>query len=159
MRLHLASLLALAPLLTGCPNTDTAIFVDPTIETPAAEISSSALGTSVKGSFKLNLHLGARASGPSTVSMPTFAVQDAKRTVSATIPTDSGSTPFPITVEPDSDVVVSVTFDTGTKLLDANLGTALCDPEGVIITGTIQDSLQQGGTTVESAVFPATGCN
>ena len=55
------------------------------IETPALAVTSSALGTGAKGSFTLNLHLGARASGPSQVSTPTFQLKDAKGTTATAV--------------------------------------------------------------------------
>jgi hypothetical protein len=146
-----------APLLAGCPNTDTAVFVDPTIGTPTLDVGGSVLVTSIKGSFPLDLHLGARASGPSQVSIGQFEIQDAKKTgaIVTPLPLDSGSTQFPVTVEPDSDVNVTLTFDEETK---QETVTKLCDPAGVIITGTIEDSLQDTATPVESAVVHPTGC-
>lgn len=144
-------LLFVAPLLAGCPNTDAAVFVDPTIGTPTIEAGSSVLVSSIKGSFPLNLHLGARASGPSQVSIGQFEIQDAKKTgaIVTPLPVDSGSTQFPVTVEPDSDVAVTLSFDMEAK---ADVVMKLCDPAGVIITGTIEDSLQDTATPVESAV-------
>lgn len=144
-------LLLAAPLLAGCPNTDAAVFVDPTLGTPTIEVSSSVLAAGVEGSFSLNLHLGARASGPSQVSIGQFEIQDAKKTgaIVTPLPLDAGSTQLPVTVEPDSDVAVTLTFDMETN---ADAVMKLCDPAGVIITGTIEDSLQDTATPVESAV-------
>lgn len=144
-----------AALLAGCPNTDTAVFVDPKIEAAELTVTPGVLGTSVKGSFTLKLHLGARASGSSQVSTPTFSIEDPKKSGALSVPiaVDGGATQFPVTVEPDSDVTVTLTFDTGAKPLSKDLATPLCDPAGVIIAGTIEDSLQDTATPVESAVL------
>ena len=160
MRLTPFTLLALGLLLAGCPNTDAAVFVDPSIDAPTLAVQSSALGTGLHGGFTLSLHLGARASGPSQVSLGQFEIQDAqmKGAIVSPLVLDAGATMLPVTVSPDSDVTVTLTFDTGAKPLPADLAAKLCDPAGVVITGTIQDSLQTGATPVDSAVIKATGC-
>lgn len=160
MRFLSLLLLVAAPLLAGCPNTDTAVFVDPSIDAPAMTVQSSPLGTGLTGSFTLGLHLGARASGPSMVSIGQFTIQDAQKKgdIVSPLALDSGTTQFPVTVEQDGDVNVALTFDTGTKLLPADVGPKLCDAAGVIITGTIEDSLQNTATPVESAVVKPAGC-
>jgi hypothetical protein len=159
MRLARFFLIA-APLLAGCPNTDTAIFVDPSIDGPQLTVQSSALGTGVKGAFTLKLHLGARASGPSMVSLGQFEIQDANKTGAIVSPLalDAGGTQFPVEVMQDSDVTVTLTFDTGSKLLAADIGKKLCDAAGVLITGSIEDSLQDTATPVTSGVVHAAGC-
>ncbi|MFT3774406.1 MAG: hypothetical protein QM820_54295 [Minicystis sp.] len=160
MRFHPLFLMAAAPLLAGCPNTDTAVFVEPSVASPTLTVAGSALGASVSGGFTLSLHLGARASGPSAVSLGQFAIQDATQTADIVSPLtlDSGSTSLPVTVEPDSDVQVALTFDTGAKLLPADVKDKLCAAAGVVITGTLQDSLQDTSTPVDSAVIHASGC-
>jgi hypothetical protein len=158
---RLAKLLLLAaPLLAGCPNTDTAVFVDPSLDQASVTVSSSALGTSVRGDFQLSLHLGARASGPSQVSIGQFELMDAKKSAAIVTPLalDAGTVQFPVTVQPDSTAMVTLAFDTGTKLLAADVATKLCDPAGFLIVGKIEDSLQDTQTPVESAVLHATGC-
>jgi hypothetical protein len=158
MRLRLLALLALAAPLAGCPNTDTAVFVDPTITAPAATVSGSALGTAITGgSFHLNLHLGARASGPSTVTLGAFSITDASKTNTIVSALDvATSTTFPATVEPDSDVDADFTFETGSKLLAGELKDKLCDPAGVVIHGTIDDALLGTSTPMDSPVFMPT---
>jgi len=153
--LCLASSFALC--LTACVNTDPTVFVDPAIEAPAATVSGGVLGTSLTGSFKLTLHLGPRATGPSQVSLGAFSILDAeqKGAIVASLPLQS-STTFPVTVELDSDVSVDLTFDTGSNTLPIDAQTALCDPAGVVIGGTIQDSLQNTATPVTSGVFKPT---
>lgn len=48
VRLHHLLLLAAAPL-AGCINTDTAVFVAPTLDTPTVTVTSGVLGTGVSG--------------------------------------------------------------------------------------------------------------
>jgi hypothetical protein len=154
VRLRLFLILAAAPL-AGCVNTDTAVFVDPTIDTPAATITSNALGTYITGgSFHLKLHLGARASGPSTVKLGEFSILDAQKKGDIVSPLDvTSTTQFPVTVQPDTDVDADFTLVMSTKSI-GDVGTQLCDPAGVVIGGTIQDSLVEGTSTpVSSAVF------
>jgi hypothetical protein len=154
-------LLPLAPaLLLGCPNTDTAVFVAPSLDNPACTVMSSVLGTGItSGSFQLSLHLGARASGTSMVSLGKFSLLDAsmKTTIVDTLNVSS-TTHFPVAVAQDSTVTADFTFDTGSALLPAGDGTALCASAGVVIGGSIQDSLQDGQTPVYSDVFHPSGC-
>lgn len=160
MRFPLLLLPAAASLLLGCINTDTAVFVDPTIEDPGFTVMSSVLGTGItNGAFDLSLHLGARASGTSMVSLGQFSILDAtmKTTIVGALDLAS-STHFPVTVEQNSTVVADFTFDTGTSLLNMSMGTELCASEGVVIGGSIQDSLMDTQTPVYSDVFHPSGC-
>lgn len=155
VRLDLLLLLAAAPLV-GCINTDAAIFVAPTLDAPAVAVKNGALGTSVSGAFHLELHLGPRASGPSTVTLGQFDILDAQQAAAIVSPLALTSTPpFPVTVQPGSDVDLSLTFDTGTKLLGADLGKKLCDAAGIVIGGRIEDSLLGTATPVASGVLHA----
>jgi hypothetical protein len=158
--LALPLILAAAPL-AACVNTDKAIFVSPTISSPTATVTMVTFGTSLTGGFTLDLHLGARAAGPSTVSDPQFKFLDAQANgdVVSPIPV-TGDMTFPLTVQPDSDTVVHFTFDTGTKPLPMADGDMmhLCAPAGVVLGGVFNDSLMGSGTqtTVDSAVFNPT---
>lgn len=150
---------ALLPL-AACVNTDAAIFVDPSISGPAATVSSSALGTGITGgAFTLELHLGARAAGPSTVTLGSFSIVDAQQatTIVPTLDTTSDVT-FPATVQPDSTADAHFTFGTGTTLLPAGAASQLCAAAGVVISGTIEDSLAGRQIPVQSAVFHPSGC-
>jgi hypothetical protein len=149
-----------AALLLGCPNTDTAIFVAPSIDDPACTVSSSVLGTGITGgAFQLSLHLGARASGTSMVSLGSFSILDAtEKTTIVDVLKASSTTHFPVAVAQDSTVVADFTFDTGADLLPSNEATELCAPAGVVIGGSIQDSLEDGQTTAYSEVFHPSGC-
>jgi len=156
--LPLSGLLLFGPSL-ACVNTDAAVFVDPTLTQAEATVSGGTLGTSVKGSFQLSLHLGPRATGPSQVNPGTFSILDAeqKGSIVSPLPVVSTTT-FPVTVELDSDVDVAFTFDTGAKPLPADVMPKLCDPAGVVLGGAIEDSLQNHATPFASAVFHPSGC-
>jgi hypothetical protein len=156
VRSSLALLAALA--FAGCINTDTAIFVAPTLDMPAAAVMSNVFGGSVTGSFHLDLHLGARAGGPSTVTLGEFAILDAGKTSLVPALNVTSSTTFPAVVMPDSDVNADFTFDTGTKTLPMDVMTKLCDPAGIILEGTFDDSLAGKSTSVSSEVFHPSGC-
>jgi hypothetical protein len=103
--------------------------------------------------------LGPRASGSSKVSVLQFSVTSADETT-AIVPSlqVTASPALPVTVAPDSEVGVDFTFDTGASLLPAATMTALCADPGIKITGTVQDSLQDGATPVASVVFKPAGC-
>lgn len=146
--------------LLGCiGDNETVVFVEPTVETPAAAIAGSVLGVTVTGSFKLHLVLGPRASGPSTVQLGSFALTDALNQTSL-VPSLSLVTKstLPIVLALDSETTVDFTFDIGDKTVPTETQTALCLPAGVRIAGTILDSLETGASPVASAVFSPTGC-
>jgi hypothetical protein len=158
MRHTLGIALALSALAggAGCVNTDPAVFVEASIASPAAAVTGGALGTQLTGGFQLNLHLGARASGASDVAVRSFEITDADQTASIVAPLEAvTTTTLPVTVEPDSDVTVSFTFDTGADLLPTEARDALCAPAGIRVTGALEDSLQDGATPVASGIFQA----
>ncbi|MCC6556687.1 MAG: hypothetical protein IT372_27315 [Polyangiaceae bacterium] len=159
MRLTFTIALAAAALTAGagCIDTDAAVFVEPAISGPSAAVTGGTLGTQLTGGFRLELHLGPRASGASQVSIRSFEITDAAQTAAIVSPLEAvTATALPVTVETDSDVAVEFTFDTGADLLPAEARDPLCAAEGIRITGSIQDSLQDGATPVASAVFQAT---
>lgn len=151
-RAFAAPVLVLLPLLSSC-NTDAAVFVDPDVEEPAVTVTKAALGTSLTGTFTLTLHLSARASGPSNVTVGAFSL---KKTDGTTVLVDNlpyaADTPNPVAVAEDSTTTVKITIDSGSKLLDAAVHDALCAGD-VILAGVIEDSLLTTSTPVESDPF------
>ncbi|MEO7329436.1 MAG: hypothetical protein ABI193_12710 [Minicystis sp.] len=153
-------LLPLALLFAACVNTDAAIFVEPTVESVEATVDGGTLGVALSGNFHLRLHLGPRATGPSVVQLLSAKILDAqqKAEIIGALPVTKTSPAVPVTVALDSDVDLIVTFDTGTKLLPGELSAKLCDAEGVVLGGTIQDSLQTTATVFASPAFHVSGC-
>ena len=142
-------------LLAGCPHTDTAVFVAASIEAPAVTVTGGSLGSNVKGSFELHLHLGARASGPSSVQLTSFSIVDAASAPIVSPLELTADRTLPVTVAQDSDEVVKLTFDTGADPLPMDVKTKLC--AGMIsIRGAIDDSLENTPTGVDSVPFSAT---
>jgi hypothetical protein len=152
--------LALA-VLGGCVNTDPAVFVAPTLTNPSAAVGMEVLGTTLNGGFELELHLGARASGASSVTIGEFSLvqPDQSTMVLSPLPGLTASPTFPVMVQPNSSVGVAFTFSTGENLLSTAEESTICDsPGGLVVSGVLQDSLQDTSTPVYSAVFQATGC-
>jgi hypothetical protein len=151
-------LVAAAPL-GGCVSTDTAIFVTPKITAPAAMVLSATLGATVTGSFDLDLHLGPRASGPSTVTLGEFSILDAAQKGPIVTPLSlTGSLGSSIIVLPDSDAQGLFMFSEGTKTLPNTVVPSLCASAGVVIGGAFRDSLTGMSTPVSSSVFHVSGC-
>jgi hypothetical protein len=149
---------AAAPL-GGCINTDPSVFVTPTIMAPSAMVQSGVLGATVAGAFDLDLHLGPRASGPSTVTLGEFSILDAEQKGSIVMPLSlTGSLESPIVVQPNSDEDDDFTFDTGNMTEPTSVGSELCASAGVVISGAFQDSLTGMSTPVASSVFHVSGC-
>ena len=155
----------LALAASACVNTDPAVFVEARITGPSAKVTASAVagfGAKLDGLFVVSLHLGARASGPSEVSLRAFSITNADQTKTLvdTLPVAYADTTQhdPVTVEPDSTVPVPLSFTTGKALLKADEQDALCKAGGLRIVGALQDSLQSGATPLTSEVFLPTGC-
>ncbi len=156
MRAPFIALVALS--VAGCIDTDTAVFVDATIDNPSLTVTEETLGAALGGSFELTLHLGARASGPSSVSYQSFSLAKEDGTVIVESLPVSASQPAPVEVEPGgTDSVVTFTIDTGADLLDAAIKDQIC-AGSVVVMGVIDDSLATSATPVESEPFSPSGC-
>jgi hypothetical protein len=154
--LALPLVFAAAPL-AACVNTDTAVFVAPTLTAPSATVTMVTFGTSLTGSFTLDLHLGARAAGPSTVTNPAFSIVDAQATGDiVSLSSVMGDKSFPLIVQPDSDTIVHFTFDSGNNPLMKSDYMPLCMPAGVQIKGAVTDSLGAPQTPFYSGPFNPT---
>jgi hypothetical protein len=152
-------LAALAPWCAGCPDDDAAVFVEPSIASPQASVAAETLGTTLTGSFQLNLHLGPRASGPSEVGVGTFVMQSSDQQTTLVSPLQASTlVELPVTVDVDGDESLGFTFDTAATLLPAQTFGEICGANGVVISGVIEDSLQDGATPVVSQVFIPSGC-
>jgi hypothetical protein len=163
----LAPIVLLAPCLLGCPNTDAAVFVAASIESPSLTVGMPGPLVSgiTGGGFTLDLHLGARASGPSTTTLDPFSIVDTtmKNTLVSLIEVQasSGFTNGSTTVQPDTSPSVPFTIQMkqlGTGMDDTFM--QLCMAGQVVIAGGVTDSLM-GGTTptpVYSTPFTPTGC-
>jgi hypothetical protein len=161
----MSSLVLLAPLLAGCPNTDPAVFVDPSLSSPSLALSpSGGLGQGIQGGgFSIDLHLGARAAGPSTVTLGTFSVLDAelKGAIVPSLDVSAEGTSFSTgsaVVEPDSDLLVSFLIPPATGTLPSTTVTELCASAGVVIGANIEDSLRGTSVPFYSSPFQTTGC-
>lgn len=141
--------------LGACIDTNPNVFVAPSIDLPTLFVNGTALGTTVTGTFSLSLDLGARASGPSSVTLGSFSIQsaDGETTLVEVLPItfDPAS---PVDVAEGTEVTVDAAIDSGTKPLDAGIYDALCG-QSIIITGVIEDSLEVGSTPVSSDPFTA----
>jgi hypothetical protein len=157
----LSALFVSSTLLLGCIDENEAvIFVDPSVPSvPSANITGSVLGSTIEGSFQLRLVLGPRASGPSTVTLDSVVIKDASEQAAiGPVLAVVSSKPFPLTVQPDSDVTIDATFDLGSGTVDMATTTKLCDPAGIRISGAIGDTLAAGATPFVSDTFKPSGC-
>ncbi len=153
------TLLPALALLTGCIDTDAAIFVDPSIESASVSVTDGPLGAALSGGFDVVLHLGARASGPSETSFVSFAIKssDESEVIVEGLPVKT-STALPVTVEAGGDdVVVSFDIDQEGDVIDSGLVGALC-AGAVVVSVVIDDSLATTSTPVVSEPFAVTGC-
>ncbi|NUO49447.1 MAG: hypothetical protein HOV80_11380 [Polyangiaceae bacterium] len=136
----------------GCIDTDTAVFVDATLGAPTLSVTGSGLGASLGGSFALELHLGARASGPSDVTFTSFSLKAADDTVLVESLPVAPDKPSPVEVQPGSDVAVTFTIDTGSDVIASDVKDRICAGQ-VKISGVIDDSLESGSSPIESEPF------
>ena len=142
-------------LAVGCPDTDAAVFVDPSIEGAAATVQQSSLGAGIGGSFTLLLHLGPRAEDASEVGINQLSFTNADRTItvldSLKFSTDKQ---LPVAVPIDSDIRVSITFvPDGSDGNLVDMPDELCDPAGIAVAGSLTDSLRGTDIPVHSLPF------
>jgi hypothetical protein len=152
-RILLAALLA-----AGCIDTDAAVFVDATLGAPALTlVPAGGFGVTLQGSFALELHLGARASGTSQVTYTSFSLKAADGSVVVESLPVAVDKPSPVAVDPGSDVLVTFTIDSGATVLDNTVKDRICAGQ-VKIVGVIEDSLESESSPLESAPFSPSGC-
>jgi hypothetical protein len=139
----------------GCIDTDTAVFVDATVGAASVAVGGSGLQITLTGSFALDLHLGARASGASEVTYTSFSLKAADDTVLVESLLVTPDKPSPVAVEPGSDVVVTFTIDSGPDSIGQDLKDRTCAGQ-VKIAGVIEDSLESESSPIESEPFTPT---
>jgi len=156
---HAAGMAAVLSGLCGCPNTDAAVFVKPTIVDPTASLEQSSLATGLGGGFTLKLHLGPRAADSSTVTLEQLSVLNADRTATVVQTLAVSTDPaFPVTVNVDSEELVAVQFAATDNLLAPAAQAELCAGGGIVVSGVIHDSLLGATTPVVSVPFAPSGC-
>ncbi len=147
-----------AILAAGCIDTDPAVFVDASLASPSLAVAGGGLGVTLSGSFRLDLHLGKRASGPSDVTFTSFSLKTADESAVLVeslpvVPTQAS----PVEVAPGSDVTVTFAIDSGADTLPASVKDQICAGQ-VRISGVIEDSLESQSSPVLSEPFTPTGC-
>jgi hypothetical protein len=148
-------LTAALTISSGCIDTDPAVFVDPDLENPSLTVSEKALGVELGGSFEITLHLGARASGDSTVAFDAFSLETEDGTVVLESLPVSTNTNLPVTVPAGGDdVVVAFDISTGDTLLESDMKDALCG-QALVLSVILDASLATQATPVASDPFEA----
>jgi hypothetical protein len=143
------------PFLVACIDTDAAVFVEASVEDTMLAVQTNMLVTGLDGSFRVLLHLGPRASGPSEVGLVSFSVTDAAGNEVVASLAGEPSPVFPVTVGVDADVAVAVAVNG--QELPVEAGPALCAGP-IVIVATLDDSLRGAILGARSVPFPATGC-
>ena len=144
----------------GCINTDPAVFVDASIQSPSAAVQASSLVNGLSGGFGLRLHLSARASDTATVAVTAFSVLAADSVTTVHSPLSyQANVALPVQVAQDSTVEVAVSFSADENQLPANALDALCAAGGIHFKGVLEDSLRGGSFTVPTAqAIAVSGC-
>lgn len=156
---HLVSLLCSA-LCVGCINTDPAVFVVASVENETAGVESSSLVTGFDGGLNLRLHLGARASGSAVVSLQALQLIAADGNTLLHAPLSyEASAEFPVTIDQDATLNVSLLFPASSNQLPTGLEQSLCSSEGVLYRAVLEDSLRGASLNADSATPVAVrGC-
>ncbi|MEB2310516.1 MAG: hypothetical protein OZ921_05155 [Sorangiineae bacterium] len=155
MRRELISL-ALAAGLAGCGSKD-AVSLSASIQSPALEVATVALGAKLSGSFDLRLELGARAEHGTEVTPEKFSLTSASGEVLVTTLAATAQEAFPLAVGVGESKRVVFTLD-DQALIDAALGVALCRGP-VVIRGSVTDTLSGSSSTpVASPPASVAGC-
>lgn len=150
-----ASVLALGLCaLNGCGD-KSAVSLSVSIANASVSAQNGTLGTTLAGGFELDLELGPEASGSSTVSLGSFALQSASGTaIVDPLQVDAGSTTFPLVIDQGGSNKVS--FMVSSKaLLTQDEHDAICAGQ-VVIVGSVMDSLKGGTDSVKSVPITPT---
>ena len=154
-----AAVLAAATGALGCVDTDPAVLVDATIEGPSATLDQGTLATTITGALSLWLHLGARASGPADIDLGQVSLTTSDGTSSLVSPLAvAADTTFPVSVQPDSDVVVGITFAPEDNQLDTDSYDTICTSGELALVVALDDSLRGGTLRVTSPALLPEGC-
>jgi hypothetical protein len=143
--------------MVGCFDPDVAVYVDATVSAPSAAVEMSGLVAAMSGSLQLDMHLGPRAEGASTVSLQSLSVTNADRTT--TLLDVFAATPepqFPLEVGVNSDVGVTFTATAADNQLEPEARDELCGAGGLVYVVVLDDSLRGGSVTAASEVFTPT---
>ncbi|HEY4104436.1 MAG TPA: hypothetical protein VGM44_11115 [Polyangiaceae bacterium] len=149
--------LALFAPLTACGD-KSAVSLTVTMQQASVTAQQSSLGASfgstLGGGFELEFNLGPEASGSTTVTLGSFALQSASgASLIDHLNVDAGATAFPLTIDQGSIKDVSFTISM-TALLTQSQHDAICAGE-VVVVGSVMDSLSgQTDSTRSAALTP-----
>ena len=160
MRVGWAGIVALGAVGgSGCIDSDTAVFVDGSIDNAGAAVQSSALSAGLGGQFVLNFHLGARASGDSEVSLRSVMLENADRSQTLAPSLKVASAPaFPVVVPQGGDAQVQISYAADDNLFETSALGALCDPAGIVVSITFDDALLGATAVTTSQPFVVQNC-
>jgi hypothetical protein len=145
---------ALPLCLVSCGD-KSAVSLTVDIEQAAVTAQSGLLGSTLGGGFQLEFALGPEASGPTTVTLGSFALQTASGSpLVDPVLVDSGATSFPLVVSKGAEQTVTFTLSSTAQLTQADHD-ALCAGQ-VVIVGSVMDSLKGGTDPVRSALITPT---
>jgi len=145
---------ALPLCLLSCGD-KSAVSLTVTLDQPMVAVQDGALGATLAGGFTLKFELGPEASGSTTVSLGSFALQTAAGSALVDpVKLDSTDATFPLVIDKGSAQTVTFTLSS-TKVLSASDHDALCAGQ-VKIVGTVMDSLKGGTDSLSSnAIAPS----
>lgn len=152
-RLSLAALSALG--LASCSPDTEALEVAPSISEVIFSVEKSAFGSAddpqgtPKGQFTLSLKLGPNASGPTEVTVQSFAIVDTNQQLLLPLPVQSSAQKvFSMKVNSTQQFIYTLNYDKPQKI------GPLCAAKQVLISGTILDSARGKTTPFFSNLVP-----
>lgn len=146
----LASLLSLCLLACGDKG---AVSLLVSLEEPTVSVQSGPLGATLGGGFQLQFALGPEASGSTTVTLGSFALQTASgASLVDPLEVDASGTSFPLVVGKGDTQTVTFTLSSKAALMN---GAAICAGQ-VQIVGSVMDSLKGGTDPLQSAFITPT---
>jgi hypothetical protein len=153
--MRLGSLAWALPLYLVCCGDKGAVSLSVDIQQATVTVQSGALGATLGGGFELELALGPEASGPTTVTLGSFALQTASGSpLIDPVMVDAGATTFPLVVNKGGDQTVTFTLSSTKQLTSADHDALCAGP--VVIVGSVMDSLKGGTDPVRSAPITPT---
>jgi len=147
--MRLWSLAWVLPLCLVSCGDKSAVSLTVTLDQANVTAQDGTFGATLGGGFELKFELGPEASGPATVSLGSFAVQNtAGMPLVGQVKLDASGTTFPLVVDKGGSQTVTFTMSS-TKVLSATDRAALCAGQ-VQIVGTVMDSLKGGTDSLSS---------
>ncbi|HTA91216.1 MAG TPA: hypothetical protein VK745_16635 [Polyangiaceae bacterium] len=147
------SLASLLPLCLMACGDKGAVSLSVSVDQSTVSVQNGPLGATLGGGFQLEFALGQLASGPTTVTLGSFALQTAAgASLVDPLQVNASGTSFPLVVGQGDTQTVTFTLSSQAVIMNS---AAICAGQ-VRIIGSVTDSLKGGTDPLQSALITPT---